>query len=154
MDDSKVNMRKYSHDDLIVLWYPEKCTHAGECWRGLGKVFRPSKRPWVDINAAPAEEIIKTIDKCPSGALKYSFPENSRLDKDEYKGPGWVGYEPEYSEECTKITMIRNGPLLIEGMAQIFDPSGTLIKESDSLLLCACGKSGNKPFCDGSHNVN
>ena len=30
--------------------------------------------------------------------------------------------------------MIRNGPLLIEGMAQTFDPAATLIKESDRLL--------------------
>ncbi len=90
MKNNKVTEKKYSNDDLTVFWYPEKCTHAGECWRRLGQVFKPRERPWVDINAASGEEIIKTVDECPSGALKYFIPKDSSLNPDDYKGPGRV----------------------------------------------------------------
>lgn len=143
MDDSKVTVKEYSNDDLTVFWYPEKCTHASICWRELGQVFKPKERPWVDINAAPVEEIIKTVDKCPSGALKYLIPEGSKLNPDDYQGKGWEDYEPNQGE-MVKITLVENGPLIIEGMAQICDSSGTVIKESDHLVLCRCGKTKKK----------
>lgn len=150
MDNKKVTVKKYSNDDITVFWYPEKCTHATTCWRELGQVFKPKERPWVDVNAATGEEIIKTVDKCPSGALKYLIPEGSSIDSEDYRGKGWVNYESTKGE-VTKITMVENGPLIVEGLTRICDSSGTIIKESDSLVLCRCGKTENIPFCDGSH---
>ena len=29
---------------------------------------------------------------------------------------------------------------------------GTTLRESRRQYFCRCGNSGNKPFCDGSHN--
>ncbi len=43
--------------------------HSGNCFSNLPDVFKPMRRPWVDINAAEAETIKSAIDKCPSGAL-------------------------------------------------------------------------------------
>jgi len=37
----------------------------------LPDVFNPRKRPWVNLQAASTDEIKKTIDTCPSGALAY-----------------------------------------------------------------------------------
>lgn len=65
--------KAYENDDIIVFWNPDLCQHATECVRGNNKVFDVSKRPWVDLSAAPAEEISQIIDKCPSGALKYEL---------------------------------------------------------------------------------
>ncbi|MBN1690202.1 MAG: (4Fe-4S)-binding protein [Dehalococcoidia bacterium] len=61
--------RVYSNDKITVFWDSEKCIHSGNCFSTLPDVFKPIRRPWVDIDAADAEVIKKTIDKCPSGAL-------------------------------------------------------------------------------------
>ncbi len=61
--------RVYSNDKITVFWDSEKCVHSGNCFSHLPEVFKPMRRPWVIIDAADAEEIKKTIDKCPSGAL-------------------------------------------------------------------------------------
>jgi CDGSH-type Zn-finger protein len=54
-----------------------------------------------------------------------------------------------------KITVLRNGPLRLEGESlQIFDPAGQAFGLGGRTVvsLCRCGQSQNKPFCDGSHN--
>ena len=59
----------YGNKKISVHWDPEKCRHAGHCFRNLPEVFRPGERPWVDIEAADADEIKRVVDGCPSGAL-------------------------------------------------------------------------------------
>jgi CDGSH-type Zn-finger protein len=53
-----------------------------------------------------------------------------------------------------KVTVLRNGPLRIEGDFEILDPAGAAygLGGRTFLSLCRCGRSQNKPFCDGSHN--
>ena len=55
-----------------------------------------------------------------------------------------------------KITVMKNGPLRLEGAdaLQILDPTGQAygLGGRTALALCRCGASANKPFCDGSHN--
>lgn len=59
----------YAKDGVTVLWRPERCTHSGTCVRGLGAVFNPKARPWIDLHAAPADRIAQQVRQCPSGAL-------------------------------------------------------------------------------------
>lgn len=46
-----------------------------------------------------------------------------------------------------------NGPLVIQGEAAILDPDGQPydLSERPMVLLCRCGASNTKPFCDASH---
>lgn len=143
-------VKEYQNQDIIVYWYPQLCSHAGKCWDELPKVFKPEERPWIDLSASTAEELIRTIDKCPSRALKYSLPEGSSVDPSLAKGPGSIDYRIDPAA-AIKIRVIRDGPLLVEGPTRIFDSSGNLINESDRFVLCRCGKTLNSPFCDGSH---
>src|ERR671924_94862 len=49
-----------------------------------------------------------------------------------------------------------NGPLVIQGAIQILDHLGnefTLPVGKETIALCRCGHSKNKPFCDGSHRT-
>ena len=47
---------------------------------------------------------------------------------------------------------MKNGPLVIEGKAEITDENGDVNEtEGEMVALCRCGQSANKPFCDGSH---
>ncbi|MEM9687742.1 MAG: (4Fe-4S)-binding protein [Bacteroidota bacterium] len=63
--------KQYLNEEITITWNPQKCTHSGNCVRGTPDVFKPKERPWVKIDAASSEEIMKTIDTCPSGALSY-----------------------------------------------------------------------------------
>ncbi|HQZ24400.1 MAG TPA: CDGSH iron-sulfur domain-containing protein [Flavobacterium sp.] len=53
----------------------------------------------------------------------------------------------------TKLTINRNGSLKIEGDFEIVDQEGNVygLQGRETLGLCRCGLSANKPFCDGSH---
>ena len=58
------------------------CSHVGFCTDSLPSVFKQGKEPWIDSNGAPTEEIIATIEKCPSGALSYSLEGIEHRDQD------------------------------------------------------------------------
>ncbi|MGY1720284.1 CDGSH iron-sulfur domain-containing protein [Blastococcus sp. SYSU DS0552] len=50
------------------------------------------------------------------------------------------------------ITPYRDGPLIVRGNFRLLDQDGAEIDPGrDTIALCRCGKSGIKPFCDGSH---
>jgi CDGSH-type Zn-finger protein len=50
-----------------------------------------------------------------------------------------------------RIKVRANGPLLCTGDIEVSAADGQLLEEAGDLVLCRCGHSGNKPFCDGSH---
>ena len=54
---------------------------------------------------------------------------------------------------ATKITVISNGPIRVEGDFELADQQGQAFDLSgkDAIYLCRCGLSANKPFCDGKH---
>lgn len=53
----------------------------------------------------------------------------------------------------TDITVRVNGPLRVSGDFVIRDGNGREFDLSgrNTISLCRCGHSENKPFCDGSH---
>lgn len=141
---------RYENEQLIVHWYPELCSHPGICLKTLPQVFDVNKSPWININAAEPEEIISCIDKCPSGALRYSLPEGSRVNPHKATGVGSLNYE-QANPAIVKIRVVANGPLLIEGPAVAINFDGKTLKEGAKMVLCRCGLSANRPFCDGEH---
>lgn len=45
-----------------------------------------------------------------------------------------------------------NGPYWISGDFVVTDADGNEFPVDGDAYLCRCGESGEKPFCDGSHN--
>ncbi|MGB9641395.1 MAG: CDGSH iron-sulfur domain-containing protein [Anaerolineales bacterium] len=46
----------------------------------------------------------------------------------------------------------KNGPIRISGPVRLVDEEGKeTIIEKETIALCRCGGSKNKPFCDGTH---
>ena len=53
---------------------------------------------------------------------------------------------------AVRVTLHPNGPLEVTGPVELARHDGELIESpAPTAYLCRCGRSGNKPFCDGSH---
>ena len=58
--------------------------------------------------------------------------------------------------EALTIRCRENGPLVLPAQFTIVDHLGNafvLPQEKESVALCRCGHSKNKPFCDGGHKL-
>jgi CDGSH-type Zn-finger protein len=54
------------------------------------------------------------------------------------------------------IKVRHNGPYKVTGPVKIVDADEReydLSERSDTIVLCRCGHSRTKPFCDGSHRT-
>jgi uncharacterized Fe-S cluster protein YjdI len=65
--------KEYSNGEITVIWKPNVCIHSTNCWKGLLPVFDPRRKPWIDMQAADTESIIRQVQKCPSGALTFRY---------------------------------------------------------------------------------
>jgi len=53
-----------------------------------------------------------------------------------------------------RIEPRRNGPLSVTGPLELCSGTGRTILRTTNTLLCRCGGSSNKPYCDGTHLRN
>lgn len=129
--------KEYSNGEVTVLWDSSKCIHSANCIRGLPAVFDVGRSPWITMQAAPFEAIVRTVASCPSGALSTKSSSNSKA-----------------ADTPVRITVRDHGPLFVEGRISIVDASGVTSIREGSTALCRCGGSKNKPLCDGTHRTN
>jgi CDGSH-type Zn-finger protein len=45
-----------------------------------------------------------------------------------------------------------NGPYVVTGTVELRDTNGTVLPTQARVVLCRCGASTTKPFCDGTHS--
>ncbi|ARJ50820.1 (4Fe-4S)-binding protein [Staphylococcus lutrae] len=64
-------VKQYTGEKVNVHFEPGRCVHAAECVRGLSDVFDVEKRPWIQPDNAEVTDVIKVVERCPSGALTY-----------------------------------------------------------------------------------
>ncbi len=92
---------------------------------------------------------------CRCGATKNKpFCDNSHKDI-EFKDPGRfqrVQVMPQKDDAGgpLKVRLSKNGPLLIQGPLELVGSEERV--RGGQAVLCRCGGSANKPFCDGTHN--
>jgi CDGSH-type Zn-finger protein/uncharacterized Fe-S cluster protein YjdI len=155
---SNPNDREYTNGEITVFWKPSKCIHATTCFRELLDVFNPRKRPWVNMNGASTEKIIEVTNKCPTQAIAWKY--NSDLDHDplrtrgasvEEKTPETVYEEKEKGSHAVKISIMRNGPILVEGDFTVIGADGNELRTMFMTSFCRCGQSQKQPYCDGTH---
>lgn len=120
--------------DLTLLFDGHRCIHARHCVLGQPAVFKANvEGAWIDPDAASTEALITVAHMCPSGAVGYRRHDGG----------------PDEAAPPVNLVQIReNGPLGVRADLRIDgEPAGF------RATLCRCGASGNKPFCDGSHNA-
>jgi CDGSH-type Zn-finger protein len=54
----------------------------------------------------------------------------------------------------TIFKVFEGGPLEVSGRFRLVNSQGRIIETEETIFLCRCGGSGNKPFCDDSHQRN
>jgi CDGSH-type Zn-finger protein len=52
-----------------------------------------------------------------------------------------------------RILVSENGPLECSGDFELTNADGTLFAHETQTWLCRCGRSADKPYCDGSHET-
>jgi CDGSH-type Zn-finger protein len=112
------------------------CAGAGFCRRkgGTWSLTRKSADPEARQTA------IDEACECPSGRLV-----------------AWEGDRPMEPGFESSIALIRDaktkglGPIWVRGGITIESADGRVYEIRNRVTLCSCGRSSNKPFCDGSH---
>ena len=113
------------------------CVHARFCDRAGGIKYLVKKS---DHQGARQIAIEEACD-CPSGRL---------VVWDEKGRP----IEPEFEPSIGVVEDVQKGkmgPLWVRGGIPIEDAEGQPYETRNRVTLCRCGKSSNKPFCDGNH---
>src|SRR3954451_14748274 len=106
MSSSRDSLTKeYATDEIVGEWEPALCFHSQNCVRSLPQVFDESRRPWVTVDAATADEVEAAVARCPSGALR-----TRRL-----------GVPAAKRDEPLELRASSNGPLLVSGGVRIED---------------------------------
>lgn len=123
---------KYEGRHITVENVGGRCIHSRYCVLNLPSVFVPNvDGPWIKPDASSTEAAIAVITKCPSGALRY-------------KAHGSTA--PEGAPGVNTIRVWEDGPLAIHAELDVEGDTS-----STRATLCRCGKSFNKPYCDGMH---
>jgi uncharacterized Fe-S cluster protein YjdI len=135
--------KKYTNGEITVFWQPRKCIHATTCYRELIEVFNPRKRPWINMNGAATEEIIRVVNLCPTQALTFNYNKDIDAEKKAETGGNLV--------IISEVRVMEDGPLVLNGNFILFDTDGKELRHIKMSSLCRCGKSDNLPYCDGMH---
>ncbi|MBI4331817.1 MAG: CDGSH iron-sulfur domain-containing protein [Chloroflexi bacterium] len=116
------------------------CASAGFCQRA-GSIWKLVERP---DDPEATKEITRQACECPSGRLVVWDREGRAIEPDLPPSIGLV-LDPDAG---------MTGPLWVRGGIPIESADGAIYEIRNRVTLCRCGKSSNKPFCDGSHLEN
>jgi CDGSH-type Zn-finger protein len=105
----------------------------------------PKGRIWnlVTQDSPEAQEIVKhEAGHCPAGRLVVWDKETGK--------PIEPKFEPSLGliEDTEKKV---SGPIWVRGGIPVVSAAGKTYEIRNRMTLCRCGKSNNKPFCDGNH---
>lgn len=113
-------------DDPSLCAGYEYCDRHGGVWRTIAATADPAVR----------DELLNQVALCPSGRLEATVAGHSSTE------------EPSYGRA---IATIPDGPLWAMGSIPVLAEDGHAYEVRNRQLLCRCGQSANKPFCDGTH---
>jgi CDGSH-type Zn-finger protein len=115
----------------------ELCAIARFCDRA-GGIWDLVQKP----NTPKAKDIaIEEAGNCPSGRLVVWDKNGNKI-------------EPKFRLSIALVEDPQEGvqgPIWVRGGIPIESVNGTIYEIRNTITLCRCGKSSNKPFCDGSH---
>ena len=108
------------------------CDPKGRIWNLVERTDDPEDRKIVEFEAAhcPAGRLV-VWDRKTGKAIELKFEPSLGLIEDTEKRVG--------------------GPIWVRGGIPVVAADGKTYEVRNRVTLCRCGRSSNKPFCDGSH---
>lgn len=122
----------------IDLMDDHRCALARFCHTERGSTWQLIKRSQDDEDR---ELAIRSANECPSGRLTI-IDKNGEKIEDEYEPSIEILQDPEKNVSSA---------VYVKGGIEIESADGSIYKVQNRYTLCRCGKSKNKPFCDGTH---
>jgi CDGSH-type Zn-finger protein len=135
-DRGPIASRRTSWDGDEVVLYDDRslCTHAGFCTNRRTTVWGLATEA---SDPEAREEFVGMVHHCPSGRLAFAESDNPETTVEPELEPS-IGVEPDAS-------------YWVRGGIPVVSHDGEPYEVRNRQTLCRCGRSGNKPFCDGMH---
>jgi CDGSH-type Zn-finger protein len=124
--------------DIRLSDAPGFCSHARFCIRGKG-IWDLIEKPGSD---RARETVLGMAANCHSGRLVVWDRKTGKP------------LEPVFEQSIGLVEGPAEGmlgPLWVRGGIPIIAEDGFTYEVRNRVTLCRCGRSGNKPFCDGAH---
>ncbi len=124
--------------DAVLLDYGAFCAHARFCDAG--------NEAWGEVAMAGPDHVSaaeRMVVRCPGGRLTLI---DKATDAD---------LDPSEQQSISVIEdplIGASGPIMLRGGVTVIGSDGRAFEVRNRQALCRCGKSSNKPFCDGSHD--
>lgn len=115
-----------------------RCAFARFCHRDSGDAWELAEDSASEFHHA---EAIIAANECPSGRLT-AVEKDGTIHEPEYSSAIEVLQDPEEHVSCG---------IFVKGGIPIESDDGSIYEVRNRVVLCRCGMSGNKPFCDSRH---
>jgi CDGSH-type Zn-finger protein len=131
---------KIEGSEMDLTDVPELCAGARFCHNAKGSTWELTQE---SEDPEAKKEAVRQACDCPSGRLV-------AWDKKTGKPP----IEPDFEKSASLVEdsgSKTSGPIWLKGGVTLEGEGGKKYEARNRMTLCRCGKSRNKPFCDGSH---
>ena len=115
-----------------------RCAFARFCHTERGDIWNATAH---DSDKATREAAVKAAQECPAGRLVMVDKDGKILE--EVSEPKIIIMQD--PEKGSSAGIFVKGPVVVEAA------DGTEYEVRNRVVLCRCGKSHNKPFCDANH---
>lgn len=115
-----------------------RCAFARFCHRNDGTAWQLIHR---SDDSRLKEEAIKAASECPAGRLVAVEKDGTAIEP-EYEPEIVILQDPEREVSCG---------IFVKGGISLQSADGSLYERRNRFVLCRCGESINKPFCDATH---
>jgi len=124
--------------ELVLKDAPDFCSSARFCHRAGGTWDLTKNSDNKDFRKTAIQEACD----CPSGRLVIYDKKTKKIIEPNFKPS--ISFLEDTGANCS-------GPIWVKGKIPIESYSGKKYEIRNRVTLCRCGKSKNKPFCDGTH---
>lgn len=139
LEDFSTRCEKIKGKRIDLYDLPELCARARFCHNQKGDI-------WSNVedsgNKETEKEAIRKGRLCPSGRLVIKNRETGKTEEPSFEQEIGLIEDPE-----KKVS----GPIWAKGGVEIESAEGKKYEKRNRTTLCRCGKSDNKPFCNGCH---
>lgn len=119
-------------DAEVLCAFARFCDPNGRIWNQVAESDDPGTRANLIRQAGDcASGRLVAIDKASGKAIEPKLPQS-------------IGVVEDPSQRCS-------GPLWVRGGIELIGADGKAYEVRNRMTLCRCGRSENKPFCNGAH---